>query len=176
MWRYFTRTGNHRYIDVLQDLVASYNSSKHSAIGVAPIEVTHEIEHELWLRQERKGPQRVTQRDISTRFRVGDQVRVSVAKGPFVKGYLPNWTEQIYIVSRSLNTDPPQYKLQDYNNEEISGSFYAAEMQRVVPPERHAVERVIRTRKVRGRTQYFVKWYGYGNEFNSWTDDIGAIA
>jgi hypothetical protein len=103
-------------------------------------------------------------------------VRISVAKGPFAKGYLPNWTEQIYTVSQVLDTEPRQYKLQDYNNEEIKGSFYAAELQRVVPPERYAVEKVIRTRKVGGRTQYFVKWYGYGDEFNSWTDDIGEIA
>jgi phosphoenolpyruvate synthase/pyruvate phosphate dikinase len=143
---------------------------------MAPIEVNNEIEHELWLKQERKGPQNVTQRDITTLFRVGDQVRVSISKGVLIKGYLPNWTEQIYTVSQVLKTEPAQYKLHDYNNEEILGSFYSAELQRVVPPERYAVERVIRTRKVRGRKQYFVKWYGYGNEFNSWTDDIGTIA
>jgi hypothetical protein len=176
MWRYFTRTGNHRWVDLLPDFITSYNSAVHRSIGVAPIEVNNEIEHELWLRQERMGPQKVTQRNITITFRVGDQVRISVAKGVLIKGYLPNWTEQIYTVSEVLNTEPVQYKLQDYNNEQIRGSFYAAEMQKVVPPERYAVERVIRTRKVRGRTQYFVKWHGYGDEFNSWTDDVGAIA
>jgi hypothetical protein len=176
MWRYFTRTGNHRWVDVLPDLLISYNAAVHRSIGVAPINVTNDNEHELWLRQERQGPQVVTRRDITTPYVVGDQVRVSVSKNVFAKGYLPNWTEQIYTVSQVLNTEPEQYKLRDYNNQEITGSFYSAEMQRVVPPERYAVERVIRTRKVRGRTQYFVKWHGYGDEFNSWTDDIGAIA
>ena len=103
-------------------------------------------------------------------------MRISVAKGPFARGYLPGWTEQIYTVSRVLDTDPRQYKLEDYNQEEIRGSFYAAKLQRVEPPERYAVERVIRTRRVGGRIQYFVKWFGYGDEFNSWTDDIGEIA
>jgi Integrase core domain/Chromo (CHRromatin Organisation MOdifier) domain len=176
MWRYFTRTGNYRWIDVLPDLLTSYNNSVHRSIGVAPINVTNENEHELWLRQEQKGPQRVTQREPTTVFGVGDQVRVSIAKGPFAKGYVPNWSEQIYTVSEVLNTEPTQYKLRDYHNVVIKGSFYAAEIQRVVPPERYAVEKVIRTRKVRGRTQYFVKWHGYGDEFNSWTDDIGEIA
>ena len=78
-------------------------------------------------------------------------------------------------MNRTLDTAPRQY-LQDYNNEEIKGSFYSAELQAVVPPERYAVEKVVRTRKVNGRTQYFVKWLGYGNEFNSWTDDIGRMA
>ena len=109
MWRYFTWTGNYSWVDVLPDLLISYNAAVHRSIGVTPIEVTNENEHELWLRQERKGPQRVTQRDITTPFRVGEQVRISVAKGPSAKGYLPNWTEQIYTVSRVLNTQPEQY-------------------------------------------------------------------
>jgi transposase InsO family protein len=65
MWRYFTHTGNYRWVDVLPDL-SSYNNSVHRSIGVAPINVTNENEHELWLRQERKGPQRVTQREPTT--------------------------------------------------------------------------------------------------------------
>jgi Chromo (CHRromatin Organisation MOdifier) domain len=176
MWRHFTRMGNYRWVDVLPDLLTSYNTAIHSSIGVSPINVTRENEHELWLRQERKGPQRVTQRDVNTVFTVGDQVRISVAKGPFGKGYLPNWTEQIYTVNEVLPTKPMQYKLHDEHNVLIKGSFYSAELQKVIPPERYAIERVIRTRKVRGRKQYFVKWLGYDDEFNSWTDDIGAIA
>ena len=99
------------------------NYSVLRSIGVAPISVTNENEHELWLRQERKGPQRVTRREPTTVFRVGDQVRVSVAKGPFAKGYLPNWTEQIYTVSEVLNTEPTQYKLRDYHNVVNKGLF-----------------------------------------------------
>jgi Integrase core domain/Chromo (CHRromatin Organisation MOdifier) domain len=176
MWRHFTRMGNYRWVDVLPGLLTSYNTAIHSSIGVSPINVTRENEHELWLRQERKGPQRVTQRDVNTVFTVGDQVRISVAKGPFGKGYLPNWTEQIYTVNEVLPTKPMQYKLHDEHNVLIKGSFYSAELQKVIPPERYAIERVIRKRKVRGRKQYFVKWLGYDDEFNSWTDDIGPIA
>jgi hypothetical protein len=145
MWRHFTRMGNYRWVDVLPDLLTSYNTAIHSSIGVSPINVTRENEHELWLRQERKGPQRVTQRDVNTVFTVGDQVRISVAKGPFGKGYLPNWTEQIYTVNEVLPTKPMQYKLHDEHNVLIKGSFYSAELQKVIPPERYAVERVIRT-------------------------------
>ena len=143
---------------------------------VSPAQVTNANEHELWLKQERAGRQHVTQRDPTTVFRVGDQVRVSVAKGPFAKGYLPNWTEQIYTVNEVLNTEPTQYKLRDYHNVVIKGSFYAAQIQRVVPPKRHAIERVLRQRRVRGRLQYFLQWRGYGPEFNSWVDNITDIA
>src|SRR5271156_1787017 len=176
MWRHFTRTGSYRWVDVLQELLSAYNAAEHRSIGMAPIEVNGENEHEIWLRQERIAPQQVTHVNIKTRFQVGDTVRVSVAKGIFDKGYLPNWSEQIYTVSQVLDTEPTQYKLQDEHDEEIKGSFYNAKMQKVIPPERYAVERVIRQRTVRGVKQYFVKWLGYGDEFNSWTEDIEPIA
>ena len=176
MWRHFTRTGSYRWVDVLQELISAYNAAEHRSIGMAPIEVNGENEHEIWLRQERIAPQQVTHVNIKTRFQVGDTVRVSVAKGIFDKGYLPNWSEQIYTVSQVLDTEPTQYKLQDEHDEGIKGSFYNAEMQKVIPPERYAVERVIRQRTVRGVKQYFVKLLGYGDEFNSWTEDIEPIA
>ena len=176
MWRYFTRTGRYRWIDELPNFLTSYNNSVHRSLGVSPAQVTNDNEHELWQRQERRGPQRVTQREPTTVFRVGDQVRISVAKEPFAKGYLPNWTEQIYTVSEVLGNEPTQYKLRDEHNVVIKGSFYSAELQRVVPPERHAIERVLRRRRVRGRMQYFVQWRGYGPEFNSWVDNIVDIA
>ena len=175
MWRYFTRTGRYRWIDVLGELLTAYNTATHRSLEVSPTQVTNENEHDLWLRQERKGPQRVTQREPAIIFRVNDQVRISVTKDPFAKGYLPNWTEQIYRVSEVLGTEPTQYKLRDYANVEIKGSFYSAELQRVVPPERHAIERILHRRRVRGRMQYFVQWRGYGPEFNSWVDNVADI-
>ena len=39
MWHVFTTRGNYKWIDVVQDLVDSYNSTVHSAIGLAPINV-----------------------------------------------------------------------------------------------------------------------------------------
>lgn len=175
MWRYFTRTGRHRWLDILDELMTGYNTATHRSLGVSPIQITGENEHEIWLQQERKGPQRVTQRQPATIFRVNDQVRTSVAKEPFAKGYLPNWTEQIYTVSQVLDTEPVQYKLRDYANVLIKGSFYGAELQKVVPPERHAIDRVLERRRVNGRMQYFVQWRGYGPEFNSWVDNIENI-
>ena len=79
-------------------------------------------------------------------------------------------------MSQVLDTVSIIYKVQDYRNDEIQGSFYSAELQKVVKPAEYAVERVIRTRRVRGRMQYFVKWLGYDDEHNSWVNDIEALA
>ena len=93
----------------------------------------------------------------------------------FAKGYLPNWTEEIFTISIVLETIPIQYKVQDYRNEEIKGSFYGAELQKVIKPEQYAIERIIRRKQVRGRTRYYVKWLGFGDDHNSWVDDVGDL-
>ena len=40
LWAYFTSRGSYRWIDVLDDIVYSYNHSKHRSIGMAPADVT----------------------------------------------------------------------------------------------------------------------------------------
>jgi len=40
MYRHFTAKHTRRYVDVLQDLVESYNHTYHSSIGMAPADVT----------------------------------------------------------------------------------------------------------------------------------------
>ena len=143
MWRYFTRRGSYRWVDILPLLMTAYNASVHRSIGMASNNVTPQVEHNLWTRQEAKGLQKVTAREPEARFQVGDEVRLSKVKAKFEKGYLPNWTEEIFTVSRVLNNVPVQYKVKDYRNEEIIGPFYGAELQKVVKPEQYAIERVI---------------------------------
>src|SRR5438093_13012910 len=111
---------------------------------MARINVNRDVEHEIWARQEEKGQQKVTDREPTEVFQIGDDVRLSKSKRVFDKGYLPNWTEEIFTVSIVLNTVPVQYKVRDYRKEEIVGSFYGAELQEVVKPEQYAIERIIR--------------------------------
>ena len=41
----------------------------------------------------------------------------------FDKGYTPNWTEEIFIISEVLNSNPYTYKICDLPREEIVGAF-----------------------------------------------------
>lgn len=53
------------------------------------------------------------------RFHVGDRVRISKAKKTFDKGYLPNWTTELFTVSmRVLGRYNYVYKFQDYRGDE----------------------------------------------------------
>jgi hypothetical protein len=104
-----------------------------------------------------------------SKFKVGDKVRISKYKSVFDKGYLPNWTTELFTVSKVLNTDPITYKIKDYNDEEIEGSFYEQEL--VIfdkQNEDYEVEKILKTRTRNGKKEYLIKWRSYDSTFNSW--------
>ena len=57
-------------------------------------------------------------------------VRISKYKNIFAKGYTPDWSEQVFVVSKNKNTVPCTYIVNDLNGEETIGSFYEKEMQK----------------------------------------------
>ena len=44
-------------------------------------------------------------------------------------GYTPNWSEEIFVISKTKNSVPWTYVVSDLNGEEITGSFYEKELQ-----------------------------------------------
>ncbi|XP_065680649.1 uncharacterized protein LOC136094570 [Hydra vulgaris] len=100
------------------------------------------------------------------KFTIGDKVRIIKKKELFEKGYTPRWTEEVFTVSQIQYTDPPTYKITDYNGEEIQGTFYKQELQKT-SQEIFRIEKVI---KKQGNKS-FVKWYGYPDTFNSWVNN-----
>ena len=49
LWGYMRAKKNYRYIDVLKDIVHSYNNTKHRMIGMKPSEITKgDAERHLW--------------------------------------------------------------------------------------------------------------------------------
>ena len=58
------------------------------------------------------------------KFKVGDRVRISNYKNVFVKEYVPNWNEEVFVVNEIKNTVPWTYEINDLNGEKIIGNFY----------------------------------------------------
>jgi hypothetical protein len=107
------------------------------------------------------------------KYKIGDTVRISKYKNVFQKGYLRNWTEEIFTITQQYPTHPVTYGLSDLTGEEIKGKFYEPELQKVNKTDDvYEVERVIKTRKRGGKLEYYVKWKGYPDKFNSWTRDV----
>ena len=104
---------------------------------------------------------------IKPKLKVGDSVRISRIKGLFEKGYLPNWSEALYIIDKVQKTVPVTYKIKDSMDRIIDGSFYNEELQKS-DQEVYRVEKVIRKKKIDGVEHAFVKWSGYSDEYNQW--------
>lgn len=166
MWRYFTKYQTVRYIDALQDFVQSYNDTYHRSIGMAPSQVNAANQEEVWQRlygHDGKGV---------PKFKVDDRVRISKAKRRFEKGYMANWSEELFTIREVHASDPPVYRLVDDLGEVLDGTFYEPELQKVLvsKDKLYRVESVLQRRKVGKRTEALVKWYGYPTSFNSWID------
>jgi len=170
MWRYLTHASTGRYIDVLAQLVSSYNNTYHRSIKMTPSEVTDQNES---LVRKRLFPGHTS--SIRWKYKVGQSVRMKQTKRVFKKGYEPSWTEEIFTISSLYPSDPPTYILKDLLGEEIKGKFYEQEIQPVKANDTYIVEKVLKTRRRGARTEYFVKWRNYPDKFNSWVDNIATI-
>ncbi|CAB4039255.1 Hypothetical predicted protein [Paramuricea clavata] len=60
-------------------------------------------------------------------------------------------------------------QIADFDDEELKGTFYEQELQRVNKSDSdfYRVEEVLRSRMHNKRKEYFVKWLGYPDKFNS---------
>ena len=77
MWRYFTKVQTWRYIDVLPDLVRTYNDTRHRSIGMAPSQVNVRNQEKVWQRLYGHDGEGVSKLNVS------DRVRISKYKGTF---------------------------------------------------------------------------------------------
>ena len=124
--KYFTAHNTTKYYDVLDQIVHEHNNTFHNTIKTCPIEGTKkENEYDIY--------ERVFQDKSSnkkTKFKVGDRVRILKYIHKFKKGYERNWTTEIFVVDKVLNTNPITYEIKDSQGEEIKGSFYENELQK----------------------------------------------
>ena len=84
------------------------------------------------------------------KYKVGDHVRISKYKNMFPKGYTPNWSEEVFVVSKVKNTVPSTYLINDLNGEEIIGTFHERKIQKTNQKE-FRIEKVI---KIKGDKLY----------------------
>ena len=174
MYRYMRKKRSYRYIDVLQKLVHNYNNTPHRSLNyIAPANVTKKNEADLWAHMYLKTTGKARETATPFRFKVGDYVRISYLKEPFRRSYQQQFSTEIFKVKqRYRHQGVPVYKLVDWNDQEIKGTFYNAELNRV---DKNAdslfyIDRVLKRRKRNGNEQLFVSWEGYPAHMNSWID------
>ena len=57
------------------------------------------------------------------KFKIGDIVRISKYKNISTKGYIRNWSEEVFVIKKVKNTVLWTYVISDLNGEEVIGTL-----------------------------------------------------
>ena len=150
-----TSVSKNLYIDKLDDLVNEYNNTYHRTIMMKPVDVKDNTYIDFGKEVNDKNP----------KFKIGDHFKISKYKNTFAKGYMSNWSEEVFILNKIQNTVPWTYVIKYLNNEDIIGAFYEKELQKTNQKE-FRIEKVLK----KNGDKLYVKSKGYHNSFNSWID------
>ena len=84
------------YTDILDDIVNKYNNTYHRTIKMKPVDVKPSTYIDFTKENNKEGP----------KCKVGNHVRISKYKTIFAKGYVPNWSEEVFVIKKVKNTVP----------------------------------------------------------------------
>ena len=142
----------------LDDTVNEYNNTYHRTIKMKPVDV----KSNTYINSSKEI------NDEYLKYKIGDIVRISKYKNIF--GYVPNWSEEVFVIKKIKSTAPWKYVIRDVKVEEITGTFYKKELQKANKKE-FRVEKVIK----RKGDKLYIKWKGYSSSFNSWINEKDII-
>ena len=78
------------YIDQLDDIVNKYNNSYHNTTRMKPVDVKSSTYIDTCKEIN----------DEDSKFNIGDIVRISKYKNIFAKGYVVNWSEEVFVIKK----------------------------------------------------------------------------
>ena len=96
IFKHMTAVLKNVYLDVLDDIVNKYNNTVHRTIKMKPIDVTSDSYAYY------SEDSNVTK----PKFKFCDHVRISKYKNISAKGYIKNWSEEVFVVSQIKDTVP----------------------------------------------------------------------
>jgi hypothetical protein len=138
---------------------------------MAPVMVTSDNELEVFNRLF-PAEGKPTGGPTKTRFKVGDEVRVSLLPEKYGKAHNSQWSEAVYTVKEILNSSPLRYKLAEFDGNVLEGSFYAEEMAKSTVPFNESrilkIDKVLKKRSRRGVKEVLVSYRNYPPKANRW--------
>ena len=146
-----------------------YLNRRHRTIKMSPLEGEKnknqtKIRLEYYKRYRKAGLKK-----RKPKFQIGDTVRIWKKRSNFHRGYMENYTREHFKITKVLNNLPvPRYNLEDYNGEEIIGSFFENELVGYNVNEYYE-STVLKKRKTKkGGLEYLVHYIGYPHSMDAW--------
>ena len=90
IYKHMTTIVKNVYFNVLDDTVKKYNNTVHSSKKIKPKDLSDSILVEYVGETNEKDP----------KFKIRDHVRISKYKNIFSKGYLPDWSEEFFVINK----------------------------------------------------------------------------
>ena len=174
LYKYMSEFETKRYIDKLDLIVQTYNNRVHRMIGMSPEDAEKPENHQKVAEQMSRYYDSVKKEN--PKYHTGQLVRIALQKTVFHRGYKEQSNYEVFNICEVKTTMPkPLYYLETYDKKEkLLGGFYAHEIT-PVNSDIFRVEKVIKTRKKRGKTEHFVKWKGYDSSHNSWISSSDVV-
>lgn len=132
MFRDFTKTEDYKWEDKLDKYINFYNNRIHRSLKMSPKDAKNEDNEIEIFNKVLKDDEKI--KEGTTKFKIGDRVRIAIKTNTFEKGYTKNWTDTIYKVVEVKQTKPITYLLENLEGKDkgkiILGSFYNEEIQK----------------------------------------------
>ena len=114
---------------------------------------------------------------MTFKFKIGDKVRITQLRNIFSGEYDKIRTGEVFNISSTFwRNNIPIYRMKDYNGEEITGTFYQSELQKIdiKDNELWKIEKILKTKGKGHNKQLNVKWLNWSHKFDSWisSEDI----
>ena len=155
-----TSVSKNVHIVKLDGGINKYSNTYHSTIKMKLVHVKSSTHIDSSEEINNKDPQ----------FRIGHIATISKYKNIISKGYVTNWSEEVFVIKKVKNTVQWKYFISDLKSKEVVGTFYEKELQKASQKE----FRVVKVIKRKGDKLY-VKWKGYDSSFNSWIDKKSIV-
>ena len=171
IYKYLTDQETLRYVDVLDQLVSTYNKRGHRSLAqLSPNEADlarnqrriRDIHMQRYAKVKRKKPT----------FKLGDMVRIKTESKQIVssrRAYAEQYHGEYYLIERINRRLPiPLYYLRGMDDGvRIDGGFYANELSKV-RGDVFKIERVLQRRGAGRRLQLKVRWKYFGPRWDQW--------
>ena len=96
IYKYMTSISRNVHINKLEDIFNKYNNTNHKTVKMNSVDVKQNA---------CINPSKEIN-DKDSKLKIGDIVRISKYKNMFAKIYIPNWSEEVFVIKRYKNTVP----------------------------------------------------------------------
>lgn len=175
IYRFLTERETNHYLTQLPEILQSYNSRGHRAIGfLSPNEAEKIRNHPRVLSEQLKRFRKIREAYEKTKpkpLAVNDLVRIRETRrvSRFKRGYFEQYSLNFYrVVDISKRMTIPMYVVKDEDSGEVlKQKFYRSQLVRVTG-DNYRIDKVLDRRVRRGKEEFLVKWKFFSDQHNSW--------